>query len=162
MSGIILRDFEAADLADICEMESDLRVREFIGGVRTREQSLQGLQFVLANQESPWAPKAICLTGQAKVIGYCGLQPIDPEDQEKIEVFYGLNAAHWGHGYATQAVKLKIAEAFDDGAERVYARIDGRNKKSIALVIKLGFEIEGELYNEKLKKNEILFSIGKP
>jgi RimJ/RimL family protein N-acetyltransferase len=162
VSRIVLRDVEAADLIDICEMESDIRVREFIGGVRTREQSLTGLKFLLANLESRWVPKAVCLAGQGKMIGYCGLQPLDKEEPQRIEVFYGLNAGYWGHGYATQAVKLKLAEAFETGIDKVYARVDGKNKRSIALVVKLGFAIEGERYDEKLKKNEILFSLEKP
>jgi hypothetical protein len=40
--------------------------------------------------------------------------------------------------------------------------MDGKNKRSLALVVKLGFAIEGERFNEELQKNEILFSLQKP
>ena len=162
MPKVLLRDFRESDFEDVVEMNADARLKEFIGGPMTREESRTGFDILIKNADSEWAPKAICLEGNPKVIGYCGLQPLGRKDKSRIEIFYGLHSAFWGHGYASQAVKLRLAEAFASDLETIYASVDGKNKRSLALVVKLGFAIEGERFNEELQKNEILFSLQKP
>jgi hypothetical protein len=58
--------------------------------------------------------------------------------------------------FATQAVKAKLAAS---DLEQVYACVDGNNKRPIALVVRMGFEIEGPIHSEELQKDEILFSL---
>lgn len=67
-------------------------------------------------------------------------------DQARCEIGYALSSAHWGRGYAREALSLVIDYAFDAlGINRIEADIDPRNDGSIALVERLGFEREGLL-----------------
>ena len=80
-----------------------------------------------------------CLVGTATLFGF-------RIDQGRCELGYALSSAHWGRGYAHEALRLAIDHAFGPLAlNRIEADIDPRNERSIALVERLGFEREGLL-----------------
>jgi len=59
-------------------------------------------------------------------------------------VAYILGSAHWGCGYAFEAVEAMLAEL--DGC-RLFATVDERNARSIRLLERLGFRhVSGERY----------------
>ena len=59
-------------------------------------------------------------------------------------VAYLLGSAHWGHGYALEAVAAMIEQL--EGC-RLFATVDPRNERSIRLLERLGFRhISGERY----------------
>lgn len=67
-------------------------------------------------------------------------------DQARCELGYALGSAHWGRGYAREALEAVLEFAFDALAmNRIEADIDPRNEASIGLVERLGFEREGLL-----------------
>jgi|GEM_PF-4592681 len=124
-------------------------------------------------EASHWSRKSIYLENGTGAIGYCGLSPMENPGRggsgtahslaggRNAEIHFGLDPAQRGRGYAAQAVRQCLEQAFAAGVETVYAGIEGGNAKAIALVIKLGFGIEGERRNPKSGKNEILFSLEK-
>jgi len=60
------------------------------------------------------------------------------------EVAYLLGSAHWGHGYAIEAVTAMLAEL--DGC-KFFATVDERNARSIRLLARIGFRhVSGERY----------------
>ena len=57
---------------------------------------------------------------------------------------YHIFNQHWARGFATEAVETCIRLAFEElGFHRIEAAIYPRNKKSIAVAIRLGFRFEG-------------------
>ncbi|MGB3441858.1 MAG: GNAT family N-acetyltransferase [Actinophytocola sp.] len=56
-----------------------------------------------------------------------------------LELGYWLHPGHVGHGVATQAASLLVAEAFLAGAERVEIVTDVANTRSAAIPKRLGF-----------------------
>jgi RimJ/RimL family protein N-acetyltransferase len=47
---------------------------------------------------------------------------------------------HWGHGFASEALRFVIARAFGvHGLKRIEADVDPRNRASLACLTKLGF-----------------------
>jgi RimJ/RimL family protein N-acetyltransferase len=57
---------------------------------------------------------------------------------------YAIHADHWGHGYATDAARILIDFGFTElGLHRISAAIGPDNAASIAVVKRLGFELEG-------------------
>jgi RimJ/RimL family protein N-acetyltransferase len=71
------------------------------------------------------------------------------------EIGFALGAAHWGRGYASEAVGALIAHAFvDRELHRLEADVDPRNDASLRVLAKLGFVREGlareryQLYGE--------------
>jgi hypothetical protein len=49
-----------------------------------------------------------------------------------------------GHG----EIRRLVSEAFNSGSDAVFAHIDGKDKASIAAIVKLGFSIEGKNQDE--------------
>ena len=82
---------------------------------------------------------AIELTDSGKVIGniYCGKR-----DFAAREVGYIVNKRYQQKGYAAEALSAVIAQAFNDGAHRVYAECDARNVPSWKLLEKVGLRRE--------------------
>ncbi len=71
------------------------------------------------------------------------------------ELGYILRRALWGKGYAREAVQAMMHEVFSRGLiHRLAADMDPRNRASVKLVERLGFEREGLLRENWLVANE--------
>jgi ribosomal-protein-alanine N-acetyltransferase len=80
-----------------------------------------------------------------RVIGTTTIFQID-HDHRRAEIGFALGRAHWGQGYASDAVTALIRFAFDTlDLHRIEADADPRNAASIGVLIKQGFQREGLL-----------------
>ncbi|MEO8459379.1 MAG: GNAT family N-acetyltransferase [Dokdonella sp.] len=87
----------------------------------------------------------IALIDDDRVIGTCTLMSVDRSGW-RVEIGYALASAHWHKGYASDALPLALAYAFDKlDAHRIEADIDPRNAASLKSVERLGFRHEGHL-----------------
>lgn len=84
------------------------------------------------------------------LLGSCTLFKIHAGNR-RAELGYGLGPAHWGKGYAQEAVSALLGFGFADveqgglGLHRVEADIDPANQGSARLLERLGFQREGLL-----------------
>lgn len=65
-----------------------------------------------------------------------------------MEIGYLLSAAASGRGLGREAVSALIDQLFAEGARRVFADTDPENARSIALLLRLGFQREALLRAE--------------
>ncbi|MEI5887862.1 GNAT family N-acetyltransferase [Bacillus albus] len=80
-------------------------------------------------------------------IGYCGLGPLDFE-LISTEMYYALSYDKWGKGYATEATCALLQYAFLKlGINRIVAVVFPKNKASIKVIEKLGFQFKEEIQN---------------
>jgi ribosomal-protein-alanine N-acetyltransferase len=86
-------------------------------------------------------------------IGCCDLSEIDPR-HKRAEVGFMLGRETWGQGYALEAMRAVIAFAASSGLRRLAARTHLGNRRSEALLEKLGFEEEGLLRGHVLRDGE--------
>lgn len=87
----------------------------------------------------------IALNASDRLIGAVTLHGIDRR-QGRAEIGYALQSAHWGRGYAKEALRRVLAHAFEAlQLRRIEADIDPRNSASCRLVERLGFVQEGLL-----------------
>jgi ribosomal-protein-alanine N-acetyltransferase len=78
-------------------------------------------------------------------IGWCSLTRWNP-DYRSASLGYCFDDAAWGHGYATEAVRVLLRWAFDTlDLNRAQAETDTRNVASARVLEKLGFMREGTL-----------------
>jgi RimJ/RimL family protein N-acetyltransferase len=71
------------------------------------------------------------------------------------EVGYVLNPAHYGRGYATEAVEALLRLCFEEmGLHRVAARCDARNTASWRVMERAGMRREAHLVQSELIKGE--------
>ena len=82
------------------------------------------------------------LPDSGRVIGniYCGVRDFNAR-----EAGYIINRDFQRNGYAVEALLAVVAEAFRNGAHRVYAECDPRNVRSRKLLEKTGFQREAHL-----------------
>ncbi len=77
-------------------------------------------------------------------LGICDLSEIDAW-HKRAEVGFMLDRNAWGQGYAQEAMQAVLAEAAAMGLRRLAARTHLGNRRSDALLEKLGFVEEGFL-----------------
>ncbi len=136
---LLLRPFRESGYDDLFEFLSQLENDEFEGypGI-TYENGREHLKYRLGSEEF----YAIELTESGKVIGniYCGNR-----DFEAREVGYIVSKRYQQKGYAAEALSAVIAQAFREGAHRVYAECDPRNVPSWKLLEKAGLLREAHM-----------------
>jgi len=136
---LLLRPFRESDYGDLFEFLSQLEDDEFEGypGI-TWENGREHLKYRLGSEEF----YAIELTEAGRVIGniYCGNR-----DFAAREVGYIVNKRYQQKGYAAEALSAVIAQAFREGAHRVYAECDPRNVPSWKLLDKVGLRREAHM-----------------
>jgi ribosomal-protein-alanine N-acetyltransferase len=97
-----------------------------------------------------WAIRSL---GGADFIGTCDLSEIDRR-HHRAEVGFLLGREAWGEGYALEAMQAVMAYAGARGLKRLLARTHLGNRRSEALLEKLGFEEEGTLRGHVLRDGE--------
>lgn len=85
-----------------------------------------------------WLNWAVRLRGEARYVGR--LEATVREDGTAL-VAYELSPEFWGHGYAAEGVAWLLGELSNGaGVREVLAHVDTRNRASIRLLERLGFE----------------------
>jgi ribosomal-protein-alanine N-acetyltransferase len=115
--------------------------------------------FIAASQqlaeEGSGARLAIDRTSDGAFIGWCSLTRWNP-DYRSASMGYCLDAAAWGHGYATEAARALLQWAFDTlDLNRVQAETDTRNVASARVLEKLGFVREGALREDCVVNGDV-------
>lgn len=130
---LILRPFTMDDFDDLYEYISDAKVVEYEPyKPLTREEARENLKWRCTTDEM----FAVALKENGKVIGnvYFGNRDFNSK-----EIGYVFNKNFWGKGYAKEACRAVIADAFENGIHRVFAELDPDNENSRHLVESLGF-----------------------
>lgn len=106
-------------------------------------ETLRARYEVLARRRSPdgrqaWLNWAVWSNPERRYIGY--VQATVAADRRAF-IAYVLFRDAWGHGYAAESVERVVRDLRDRwGCGEVSARVDVRNRRSIALLRRLGFE----------------------
>ena len=134
-----LRRFQDSDLQDLYEYLSD---EEVVRHEPYKPMSLEETKNNLVWRVSTDEMIAVELKENHKLIGnvYFGKRDFD-----SFELGYVFNRSFWGKGYACEACKAVIGQAFADGAHRIYAECDPQNAGSWKLLERLGFKREAHL-----------------
>jgi RimJ/RimL family protein N-acetyltransferase len=78
-----------------------------------------------------------------QLLGTCTLTSFSLEHR-RAEIGFALGRAHWGHGYASEALAALLTHAFESlDLHRLEADVDPRNLRSIRVLEQSGFQREG-------------------
>ena len=97
-----------------------------------------------------WAMRTL---SDQQFLGSCDLSEID-RWHRRAEVGFMLGRDAWGQGYALEAMRTIVAFAASGGLRKLTARTHLGNRRSEALLLKLGFAEEGLLRGHILKDGE--------
>ena len=91
----------------------------------------------------------LTLAKDGTVVGSAAVLMCD-EAVPSFEIGYWVHTGYTCRGYAIEAAEALTRLAFEDGgAKRIEARIDGRNRRSRAVVEHLGFKLEAKLKSHR-------------
>jgi ribosomal-protein-alanine N-acetyltransferase len=135
-----LRPFTPDDLDDLFLVFGDPEVMLYISGgkPRSREDTETGLLRTIEGwKKRGFGFWAVTQKEYERVIGYCGLVPLD--DTSEIEVAYGLAKSEWGKGFASEAAQASLRFGFEElKLERIVAVVHPENLSSKHVLEKLG------------------------
>jgi RimJ/RimL family protein N-acetyltransferase len=145
---IHLRAMTAVDVPRLFAQFSDPKVmRYWSRGPLMRVEDAQEMfaeidRGVRAGEFLQWA---IARCTDDLMIGSCALFAQN-RGHRRAEIGFALSSAHWGHGYALEAVHLALGHAFNAlDFHRIEADVDPRNAASLRLLERVGFVREGLL-----------------
>jgi ribosomal-protein-alanine N-acetyltransferase len=147
-SRLLLRQIQPEDAEDLFAILSDEESMEFYG--HEPQQSLDETKELIRQIEERYDRKealrwGITLQGEERLIGSCSLFHFDA-CFDCAETGYELNHAFWGKGIMTEAMSTILTFGFNElGLHRVEAIIDIANERSKNLLLKFGFNYEGNL-----------------
>ena len=144
---LLLRRLTAADLDNMCDLDSDPEVMRFLsGGAPTPRAVIQDEilpRFLLSYERFPgfgyWAAVE---KSTGAFLGWVGLVPRDGDYFGDLHLGYRLRRAAWGKGYATEAARALVRKAFAElGAQRVVATTYQDNLASRRVMEKAGLTL---------------------
>lgn len=144
-----LRPFTLDDVDPLHRLWTEPAVRRYLwdGEVISRARSLGVVESSIASAESTgigmWSVR---LSGEPQIIGFCGFRAAtEPTDAELV---YGIDPAHQGKGFATEASQAVLRHGFGAlGLRRIVAGADKPNKASLRVMEKLGFHFDATRVN---------------
>jgi len=142
---LAIRAYDADDLQELHEvLYGDPDAMALLGGARDLAGTRASIERSMLQQElggySFW-PVIERETGL--LIGEAGLFPLTPGGPD-IALGYAFGRDYWGRGYATEAARSVLAEAFGPLAlTRVVAITREANLRSRHVLGKLGFRLDG-------------------
>ena len=142
---LILRSWRPDDLPDFSAINADPRVAEWLGGIRTVEETAETTALINAHiAERGYGFWAAELKADARLVGMIGLKHHE-ESPPGPCVEMGWRLAHdcWGQGLATEGAKAALAWGFANlDAEEIIAFTAASNLASQAVMIRLGMTHE--------------------
>lgn len=98
-----------------------------------------------------------CIDLDGDMIGGIGMVPQQDIYKRNVEIGYYLGEEYWGHGYATEAVRLMVDHVFaSTDCYRLYAEVFAHNGASMAVLRKNGFHREAVLHKSIFKNNQLV------
>jgi len=156
---LTLRPLVESDIDDLFEYQSDpATVRYIPWPARTIEEVREAfLKYHALPDFSKDGHTALLgweLKGQGKIIGQSNFT-FESHAHQKGVIGYVVHPNWAGQGYALEATRALIEYVFENfEVRRLTATIDPRNLKSVALIDRLGFRLEGTFLEDEFFKGE--------
>jgi ribosomal-protein-alanine N-acetyltransferase len=151
---LILRSYQPQDVPRIHAVYyGDQEARRLTGGASTLTQTQITIErYIDLQQLMGYSFWAVLERETGDIIGEAGLKPFEGGGLD-VELGYAFGAAYWGRGYATEAGRAVVGEAFGPlGLKRLVAVTSDNNRPSQHVLQKLGFVPDGrrEVYGADL------------
>lgn len=141
---LLLRELDESDAPRLSEVESLPAVWRYLIDERdTLDKAVAYIDGII--MDAAVVPRRVfdfAVTLEGFYIGRCGMKRSDHELRDAM-IWYALDPAYHGHGYATEAARALVRFAFEQlGLHRVWADADPRNPPSIRVMERLGMRRE--------------------
>lgn len=145
---LILREMKSNDKEDIFQSFSDENVTKYFSmnpftSVKDSEKIIKRAQDLF--EQGKGIQWGIVTKEGSNLIGTCGFETWRKESFRG-EIGYDLRQSHWGKGFMSEALQAIIQYGFEHmGLNRIEATTRSDNTRSINMLYRLGFKMEGIL-----------------
>ncbi len=151
---LVLRRWRASDRVPFAALNADPVVMEHFPAPLTAAESHASVDRIEADFDRDgfglWAVEVV---DEEPFVGFVGLArpTFEASFMPCVEVGWRLAAAHWGHGYATEAAQAACADGFERaGLDEIVSFTALTNVRSIAVMERLGMRRDGEFDHPRL------------
>jgi RimJ/RimL family protein N-acetyltransferase len=145
---LTLRTWRSSDRAAFAEMSSDPEVMADVGGPYDRAKSDAKFDKYLSAYERLGLGRWVVEDLENRFVGYAGVMP-SPHGHPlgpHVEVGWRLVRSAWGRGYAIEAARAALGDAFErHGFAEVLSYTSADNKRSQAVMTRLGLQRDESL-----------------
>jgi RimJ/RimL family protein N-acetyltransferase len=150
MASVTLRPVTPPDAGFLASLYND---DEYAFFAIDQVPGAQELAAQIAEADLPTVDFRIACDPQGEPVGWVRVDT-DP-DNGLARMAYGVARRYWGQGYASAAVLLLVDESFKDTAlHKLWARVDPRNRRSVGVLERAGFTLEGRLESHFVRRGE--------
>jgi len=139
---LYLRHFKPEDIDEYSKIMGQHEVGQWLprGRGYTREETERFMAYIAKHwEEKGYGIWAVAEKRSGKIIGHCGLNYVQQNDET--EVLYAFGKQYWGRGYATEAAKAALEFGFDTaGLDRIVAFAKTDNAASRRIIEKIGLK----------------------
>jgi ribosomal-protein-alanine N-acetyltransferase len=141
-----LEPFNDRHFEELYYLNNDMQVMRYITGRKVSiDETLEHIALVKKNwAELGFSSWSIFLSDTNEFIGSGGIQHIEFNRENPIEMGWRLKTSKWGHGYATEAAQRMMQYAFDQvDVDTLYAICHQENKRSEGVMKRIGMHFQG-------------------
>ncbi len=139
---LLLRRWQPSDLRPFARMNACPEVMEFFPARLTDAETRQMVARIESGfDEQGFGLWALELVDTGEFIGFCGLSRprFEAAFTPCVEVGWRIARPHWGNGYAPEAAREAIRDAFERvGLDEIVSFTAARNRRSVRVMEKLG------------------------
>lgn len=156
---LVLKKMEVSDSSSLFKIWSDSEVTRFmnINSLTDESQAIDIIEMLDdLYREDKAIRYSIIQSDSNQIIGSCGYNSLDFENF-KAEIGYDLGKEYWGNGFASEAILALLDYAFNTlNLNRIEAKVEPENCKSIRLLEKLHFQFEVTLRQAEKSKDTFI------
>jgi len=141
-----LEPFNDRHFEELYYLNNDMEVMRYITGRKVSiDETLEHIELVKRNwKELGFSSWSIFLEGTNEFIGSCGVQHIEFNRENPLEIGWRLKLSKWGQGYATEAAQCMMQFVYDNvNVDSLYAICHQENKRSEGVMQRLGMLYNG-------------------
>lgn len=160
---LLLRMFRESDLDEYAAMMAEPEVIRYLGSgnTLTRADTWRQIAIILGHWQLRgygfWALEELA-TG--RLVGRTGI--FEPEGWPGFELGWALAPWAWGKGYATEAARAALKDAFERlGRDHVISLIAPENVRSIRVAERLGERLEGKTTLPMFDREVLIYGISR-
>lgn len=138
---LLLRPIEVTDEVELHRLWTDPDVRRYLWDDQII--SRETVADIIASSRQCFAQYGLGfyaleqLSAANRLVGFCGVREF--EEQEQLELLYGMFPEFWGGGIITEAAQAVLRHGFENCAiPRVVAATDTPNQPSVRVMQRLG------------------------
>ena len=115
------------------------------------------MSWIRASERAPFPPSQFAIVFEGEAIGGVGFERRNDLERFSAELGYWLSEAHWGKGYATEAVQALADYAFSRfDFVRLQAHVLEANPASSRVLEKAGFTLETAMRRAAFKDGRVM------